>query len=259
MRQNILEMGSRAVRVSSDGERKTSRARPTQKLCGIFNRKERWGLSARGWLLLILFALITGSALAVGLHPFLAVTHRVNADVLVVEGWVGEPAAQAGAEEFKTGSYQQVFTTGGPTLGGAGFVSDYDTYANLGAAMLRKAGVPAERIQKVPAHYNGRDRTYTSAIALRDWFREHNLSVRSINIITEDAHARRTRLLFEKALGKDVSVGIIAIRGEDYDPGHWWRCSAGVRDVIGEGIAYVYARVLFHPSATNEQFAGANQ
>jgi len=259
MRQDLLEMGSRSARISSNNERVPSGAKPVLKLCGIISRKERWGLSARGWLFLALFALTVGIALAVGLHPFLAVTHRVNADILVVEGWVGEPAAQAGAEEFKTGSYQRVFTTGGPTLGGAGFVSDYDTYASLGAGMLHKAGIPADRIQKVPPHYNGRDRTYASAIALRDWFHEHNLSVRSINIITEDAHARRTRLLFQRALGKDVSVGIIAVPCEEYDSKHWWRYSAGFRDVVGEGIAYVYARVLFHPSTTNEQFAGAIQ
>ena len=34
-------------------------------------------------------------------HPFLAETHRVNTNVLVVEGWIEQYAIRAGAEEFK--------------------------------------------------------------------------------------------------------------------------------------------------------------
>jgi uncharacterized SAM-binding protein YcdF (DUF218 family) len=93
-----------------------------------------------------------------------------------------------------------------------------------------------------------RDRTYRSAVALRDWFREHNMAVHSINIVTEDAHGRRSRLLFEKAFGTGVKVGIISVPSPDYDATHWWRYSEGVREVIGEGIAYIYARFFFHPS-----------
>jgi hypothetical protein len=66
-------------------------------------------------------------------------------------------------------------------------------------------------------------------------------------VVKEDAHARRTRLLFPKALGPDVEVGIIAVQTPDYDPKRWWRYSEGVRDVIGESIAYVYARFFFWP------------
>jgi len=100
----------------------------------------------------------------------------------------------------------------------------------------------------VPSRVIGRDRTYSSAVALREWLREHDLQVRSINIMTENAHARRTRLLFRKALGSNVAVGIIAVPNPDYDARRWWRYSEGVREVIGEGVAYIYAKVFFHPS-----------
>ena len=66
--------------------------------------------------------------------------------------------------------------------------------------------------------------------------------------MTEDSHARRTRLLFQKALGNDVTGGIISIPNPDYDAKHRWRYSEGVREVIGEGIAYIYAKLLFYPS-----------
>jgi hypothetical protein len=73
------------------------------------------------------------------------------------------------------------------------------------------------------------------------------MAVRSINIVTEGAHARRTRLLFEKAFRGEVSVGIIAVPNPDYDGAHWWRYSDGVREVVGEAIAYIYARLFFYP------------
>jgi len=32
-----------------------------------------------------------------------------------------------------------------------------------------------------------------------------------------------------------------------YDPARWWRSSEGVREVLFEGFAYVYAKCLFWP------------
>ena len=64
---------------------------------------------------------------------------------------------------------------------------------------LLAAGVPAEKLQIVPAHSVGRDRTYTSAVALRDWFRAQHINVTAINVVSEDVHARRTWLLFQRA------------------------------------------------------------
>ena len=112
--------------------------------------------------------------------------------------------------------------------------------------------MPGDSIQMVPSHVIGRDRTYSSAVALRNWLRDHNTSLNSMNVLTQDAHARRTRLLYEKAFGKNVTIGIISAPDPDYDARHWWRYSDGVREVIGESIAYIYARFFFYPSASSE-------
>jgi len=133
---------------------------------------------------------------------------------------------------------------------GGGYINDFNTSASVGADLLKKAVIPREAIQMVPSHVNGRERTYSSAIALRDWFREHNTPVSSINVLTEGAHARRTRLLYQKAFGRNVTVGIIAVSNPDYDPKQWWRYSDGVREVTGESIAYIYAKFFFYPSAS---------
>jgi hypothetical protein len=55
-------------------------------------------------------------------------------------------------------------------------------------------------------------------------------------------------LLFQKAFGPEVKVGIVAVADPQFDPDHWWRSIEGVREVVGETIAYLYARLLFHPS-----------
>jgi len=219
----------------------------SKKFWGVLARRERWGLTRRGWLLVGSVLVLLGCFLFFGIHPFLAVTDRSDTKVLVVEGWVHDYAARSGAEEFKKNAYQTIYTTGGPVVGSGGYINDQNTSASVGADLLKRAGVPAEAVQMVPSHVMGRDRTYSSAVALREWFSEHNLSVRSVNVVTEDAHARRTRLLFQKALGKDVQVGIISVPNPDYDAKHWWRYSEGVREVIGETVAYLYARIFFHP------------
>jgi hypothetical protein len=178
---------------------------------GILTRRERWGLSWRGRLLAAGTVLITGYLIFLNAYPFFAVTQRVATDTLVVEGWIHGYAIHAAVEEFHAGGYQQLFTTGGPVVGNGGYVNDYQTSASVGADQLKKFGIPTESVQMVPSHVIGRDRTYSSAVALRNWLREHEINVRSLNVLTEDAHAQRTRLLFAKAFGPKVAVGIIAV------------------------------------------------
>jgi hypothetical protein len=226
--------------------------RSSSKFWGTVNRRERWGLSWRGRMLILLVVFLAGFVFLRRAHPFLAVTHRVPSNVLVVEGWVHDYGVNAAVKEFKTGHYSQVYATGGPVEGTGPTGSIYDTEAHRTAGLLKQAGIPAEEVQSVPACYVGRDRTYTSAIVLRDWFREHNVQVDSINVLTEDAHGRRTWLLFQEAMGSHTQVGIISTADPDYDASHWWRTSAGVREVLDEGIAYLYAKFFFWPSAAEQ-------
>jgi hypothetical protein len=195
-----------------------------------------------------LFILVVGIWFLLSIQPFLTVTHRENSNILVVEGWVSNYGLKGAIKEYKSGHYQYVFATGGPMagMGASSLVSD--TYAYYTANLLRKAGIPSGMVQCVPSLSVGRDRTYNSALTLKNWFRDHNMSVQSFNVLTEDAHARRTWMLFQEAFGKDVQVGIISVPDPDYDPKRWWRSSEGVRGIIDETIAYVYARLFFWPN-----------
>ena len=221
---------------------------PPRAVWGLLDRKERWSLSWRGRLILASALLLVGALIFKGVYPFLATTHRVNASILVVEGWIHEYAIRAAVKEFQSNKYQRVFTTGGPVQGTGGYINDYYTSASVGADLLKKNGLANGSVQMVPSRVMDRDRTYGSAVALRNWFRDHNMAVSGIDVVTEDLHARRTRLLFQKAFGKEVRVGIIAVANVDYPANRWWHYSQGLKNVVSEFAAYLYARLFFFPS-----------
>jgi hypothetical protein len=54
-------------------------------------------------------------------------------------------------------------------------------------------------------------------------------------------------MLFTLALDGVAEVGVIAMDPAGYDKGRWWTTSGGVRTVLSEMIAYVYAKFLFWP------------
>jgi hypothetical protein len=218
-----------------------------QRFFGLLARRERWGLSGRGWLLLALATAIGGGLAAKNVQPFLAPTERQPAKILVVEGWIADYAIRAAVKEFQDGGYEKVYVTGGPVVGLGRYVNDFQTSASVGAELLVKAGVPSAVVQMTPSHESGHDRTYSSAVALREWWRAHGVVATNFNVLTEDVHARRTQLLFQKAFGDGARAGVVAVRDPDYDPAHWWHYSEGVRQILAESVAYLYAKFIFKP------------
>jgi len=146
--------------------------------------------------------------------------------------------------EFQQNGRVVLYVTGIPIEKGAP-MSEFETYAELGAATLATLGLGANVVRAVPAPDVRQDRTFASAVALRDRLQAAGSVPASINVATLSAHARRTRLLFAKAFGGDTRIGIIALDDPRYDERRWWRTSDGFRTVIDEVVAYTYARFLF--------------
>jgi len=214
----------------------------------LVRRREGWFPTWRGWLAGLALLGALGVLFLVRLLPFLAVSRPVETDLLVVEGWVPDFVHEAGLAEFRRGGYRRLLVTGGPLEFGEP-LSEYRTLAERGASVLARYGCPTNVLHAVPAPKVRHDRTYTSAFALRQWLvREQRLPKR-LNVVTLGAHARRTRLLFQKAFGDETEIGVIAVPDERFDSRRWWRSSEGFRGVTGEAIAYVYGRFLFSPPA----------
>jgi hypothetical protein len=215
---------------------------------GLLRRRTCWWPTLRGWLLLLV---LFGPLLVFGFRnadAFLAVNDPLPDGVLVVEGWSPDYALEIARTEAQRNPNHNLYVIGGPLEHGAP-LSEYKTFAELGAATLRQMGMSNDTVQAVPAPSVRKDRTYAAAVALRNWFRQHGGVPKAINLISLGAHARRSRLMFETAFGSGSRVGIMDVADRDYDSRHWWKSSAGVRSVLDEMIAYGYARFLFFPSA----------
>jgi uncharacterized SAM-binding protein YcdF (DUF218 family) len=180
------------------------------------------------------------------MYPFLALCQPVDGQLLALEGWVPDAIMEQTATRFQTHHYQRVVVTGCP-LERARYLVGYETYAEVGADTLKKLGLSEAAVVAVPCPKVRVNRTYESARALRKWLDHNAPNVKSIDVVTHGPHARRTRLLYQKALGDHVAVGILALADTEYGPENWWRMSKGFRDVLGEAIAWVYARFLFVP------------
>jgi uncharacterized SAM-binding protein YcdF (DUF218 family) len=177
------------------------------------------------------------------IYPFFAVVQPIEAEALVIEGWVTDDNLEDAAAEFRSRPYQYLLTTGAQLSRGH-YLSVYKTYADLAQATLIKIGIEPERIIAVPSPQVKRDRTYTSAVSLQAWFDQNPGKIHRINLMTPGVHARRSWKLFKKALGQRVEIGIIAVTDPDYNPQSWWTSSEGVKKVVFEAIGYVYATVF---------------
>jgi uncharacterized SAM-binding protein YcdF (DUF218 family) len=178
------------------------------------------------------------------IHSFLSVTHPIQADILVVEGWVPDNIIIQAKREFLAHPYHLLIATGGPLDVGS-FLSEYRSFANRAASSLKNIGIPDSMIITAPAPFEIRDRTYTSALALKDTLVSRRIPYTSINIITQGTHSRRTWLLFTKALGKKYKIGIISVPDNSYDAAHWWKYTTGVKICLVEIFGLLYTWLFF--------------
>ena len=83
-----------------------------------------------------------------------------------------------------------------------------------------------------------------SAQAVAQWFGNHQRKYKSVNLISMGVHAKRSHLVFEKALPSYLSLGVMAINHPGYNPEKWWRSSTGIAAVAKETIGYIYFSIF---------------
>jgi hypothetical protein len=175
------------------------------------------------------------------------VNKPVTSKIWVVEGHVEDFIIDSVTVNYHNKRCSVIFTTGIP-IEKQLFCDRFSNYADLTAATLIARGCDSAHIHSAPCNPVQKDRSYTSALALKEELCHLGYNSGKINIVSQGTHARRTHVLFKKALGENWDVGIISYSDLSYDPKKWWTSSYGMRNVVYECLAYLYAVLFFHPN-----------
>lgn len=166
--------------------------------------------------------LVAGAVFAAFAHPFLAVTKRVEADILVVEGWVPAYMLPSAVDEFKKGRYTVMLVSGiqdGPAT--------TTSHAQVTADALVDLGLPASAVIPCPAPHARWMRTSKMAKAVQTRISDLKLSPKGVNVLTAGAHARETWAAYGRAFDRAVPVGVVSVPKTNYPADRWWLTGQG--------------------------------
>jgi uncharacterized SAM-binding protein YcdF (DUF218 family) len=206
----------------------------------LVQRRSVWLPTALGWLLLLILTVLPPAFWCLWGESYLAVTDRESARVLIVEGWISDEGIAAAAEEFRRGDYHVILTAGGWT--GEHWNGLRWDFAAAGAERLIRNGIPDGKVIAAPAPATESQRTYISAKAAGDVLRAAGLNEERVNVFTQGSHARRTRLVYRKALVDSPAVGVIAWQPSVVK--HWWRSSGRSADFVKETVGFFFELLL---------------
>lgn len=218
----------------------------------LFRRREVWLPTLWGALLLLVVAAVAGLALGRSAYALLAPESPARgpdgrgARTLIVEGWLDGSELQQAVAAARRGRYERVLTAGGPIdpLLDAG---GWKNYALRSADRLRAAGLTEVPIIAVPAPASAQDRSYLSAVMVREWAKGEGLALDAVDLYSAGAHARRSWLVYRMAFGERVEVGVLAARPHEYDAQRWWTSSAGAKTTLGELLSLAWTKCCFWP------------
>ncbi len=203
-------------------------------------------------LALLLCALLAAAVFLTGRHAYDLLALRVPAPAartLVVEGWLSRAELREAIALRRSGRYERVLTTGG-LIDPDQDVGGWQNFAARAAAILREdAAASAVPVIAVPAPQTLQERTYLSAVQVREWAAQAGVRLDAIDVYTLGVHARRSRQVYRLALGDAVEVGVIAVPPVEYDGPRWWTSSSGAKNTLGELVSLAWTSCCFWPPA----------
>ena len=192
---------------------------------------------SKSLILLVLASLIY--LLLCQMPLYLSKSHPVKGDFLIIDGNMPDYALEEAVLIFNKNNYRKLIATGGNFHSGH-YVSGKKSMPELTRATLIELGMDSLKIVTIECGTVFRNRTQTSAKKLDEWISKNEIQVQHVDILTISCHAKRSQLLFQRALGRQYSIGVWAIPDKTYDIDKWWKTSKGARTVISEIIAYFY-------------------
>jgi hypothetical protein len=218
----------------------------------LFRRRTIWLPTLSGTLLIVAIAAAVIVAAARSAGEYLFVNEPAHgrdghgARLLVVEGWLDEDALVAAAAAFRQGRYERIVTSGGP-IESWREGQTATNYAERAADYLRRYGLADVPVAAASAPASTQDRTFLSAVVVRDWIQREGLRPEAIDVYSSGVHARRSRMVYRLAFAPSVEVGMLAATPRNYDLEHWWQTSQGTKSVLDETLSLAWTACCFWP------------
>ena len=209
----------------------------------FFRQRQLWVPTLWGLLLIVFITMALVILTFKNTAFFLAQNEPLPAHYLVIEGWLSEPDLLQALHHFKNDQYDFIVTTGGPDT--RQIKPEYNSYAEKAAAFIVSTGFDPNKLIAIPTPASAQDRTYLSAVMVRDWFKTNHIAIKTLTVFSSDVHARRTRLLYQQAFGENTEIGIIAGDPNGFELQHWWRTSEGAKSVLTESIGLLWTLCCF--------------
>ena len=218
----------------------------------LFRRRQVWLPTWQGALLLVVVVAAASLIALRHLASYLAAQDPATtrdgggARTLIVEGWLDEDSLEAAIAVIGRSRYERVIVSGGP-IDGWREGQSWPTYAERAADYLRRHGVASIPVVAVAAPESAQDRTFLSAVVVREWLRRQGGTIDAVDLFSGGVHARRSRLVFQMAFGPEVDVGVLAAAPRRYALERWWTTSDGVKAVLDEAISLAWTACCFAP------------
>jgi|SRR5208282_3270175 len=200
--------------------------------------------------------------IAMLLGDFLAVSRPLGQDVLVVEAWIPKESLAQVPSVLRSGRYRYLVVVGYPAQ-----ASDKNSLADVAGTELEKLGCDPSTMVKIRVPFQSTfrsyvipigappsfgvafrfqltRRTYASALAVGEWLQSSRIPAHGVDVLTASLHARKSWILFQRAIGDKYRVGIIAAPVMDYNPRYWLLSKRGIYLAPLCLIGYFYAKCL---------------
>lgn len=202
------------------------------------------------WWVALLITIIAVSLLWIGLKnmsSYLAVSEPKHGNYLVVDGWLNKNNLKQALDIFRhpDNRYTYLITIGGPDILNQNI--EALTYAEQSAKFFRSNGVDEKKIIIISTPHSAQDRTYLSAVKLREWFYKEEKQNSVIDVFTGAVHARRTLFLYNLAFRSKINIGVYAAEPVNFSLKTWWKTSQGAKTTVTEFLAYLWTILFFSP------------
>jgi len=165
-----------------------------------------------------------------GVFLFLSPDRPIQAEVLVIEGWLSDCTLKEAAGEFLRGNYSYCLVSGGKNHS-----------SHIPMKVLMHYGIDSVVIKVTEAETVMGHNTYYMALATRQWLQTYDPKVSTMNILTAGPHGRKSWMIFRRVFGQNYSIGVRSVSIEQCDDALWCGSNKGVRTLVKYGIGYIYA------------------